>query len=250
MKIISVANQKGGVGKTTTSLALGEGLMEKGYRVLFMDVDSQCSMTKQFQAQIEGQSTMYDVLTGNGTIEESIQHMDRGDVIAGDEMLQEVGAILPPLKRHLALKSALSKAEIDYDYIIIDCPPALDTALLNALTVSDDVIVPVECEIMTLEGLVKFADTVQDVREMANPKIDIKGMLMIKYDERTRLSKQLIGQITAFEKYLKTKTFNTKIRESVRQKEAHALRESILDYAPDSTVAIDYMNFVEEYLGK
>ena len=248
MKVIVIANQKGGVGKTTTSLALGDGLRLKGYSVLSIDSDSQRSMSKQFMAKEDDQETLYDVLVGNCTIDEAIQHTERGDIVAGDKLLRNIDAILNGMKRHLHLKHALENMEAEYDYVVIDTPPALNTINLNNFTACDEVIIPFNYEMMSLEGLVEFAETIRDVKSISNPNIRVAGILPVMVMSRTNVTKQLASQLDPFNKLLDTKTFNASIRRSTVQSEAHLLRESIFEHATGSAVATDYLDFVEEYL--
>ena len=247
--IIAVANQKGGVGKTTTSLALHDILKEKGYKVLLIDTDQQQSATKQFKAVVEDEYTLFDVLNGECGIDEAIQHLERGDIVAADNLLGRVDVMLDGMKKYLYMQKALNDMKSKYDYIILDCPPALNTMLLNNLSACDEVIVPVTCEMMSLEGLVELANTIGDVKEMTNPKIKVSGLLLIKYKRNTNLTKQLTQQLSHFEALFDTKTFETRIRESVKQSEAHTVREPVFTYAPGSTTAQDYISFVDEFLG-
>lgn len=249
MKVIAITNQKGGVGKTTTALALHDELKLKGYKVLLIDTDQQQSSTKQFRAVVEGEYTLYDVLMNECDLDTAIQHLDRGDIVAADELLKRMDVALDGMKKYLFMKNAISKMKSEYDYIIIDCPPALNTILLNNLTACDEVIIPITCEMMSLEGLVDLSRTINDVRETTNPNIKVSGLLLIKYKKNTNLTKQLVQQLSSFEKLFDTKTFETTIRESVKQSEAHTVRQSIFEYAPNSTTAVDYRNFVNEYLG-
>lgn len=249
MKVIAITNQKGGVGKTTTALALHDELKLKGYKVLLIDTDQQQSSTKQFRAVVEGEYTLYDVLMNECDLDTAIQHLDRGDIVAADELLKRMDVALDGMKKYLFMNNAISKMKSEYDYIIIDCPPALNTILLNNLTACDEVIIPITCEMMSLEGLVDLSKTINDVRETTNPNIKVSGLLLIKYKKNTNLTKQLVQQLSSFEKLFDTKTFETTIRESVKQSEAHTVRQSIFEYAPNSTTAVDYRNFVNEYLG-
>ncbi len=249
MKVIAITNQKGGVGKTTTALALHDELNLKGYKVLLIDTDQQQSSTKQFRAVVEGEYTLYDVLMNECDLDTAIQHLDRGDIVAADELLKRMDVALDGMKKYLFMKNAISKMKSEYDYIIIDCPPALNTILLNNLTACDEVIIPITCEMMSLEGLVDLSRTINDVRETTNPNIKVSGLLLIKYKKNTNLTRQLVQQLSSFEKLFDTKTFETTIRESVKQSEAHTVRQSIFEYAPNSTTAVDYKNFVNEYLG-
>jgi len=249
MKVIAITNQKGGVGKTTTAIAMHDYLKLIGYKVLLIDTDQQRSATKQFRAVVDDEYTLYDVLMGECDLDTAIQHLDRGDIVAADELLKKMDVALDGVKRYLYMKKAIQSMKSEYDYVILDCPPALNTILLNNLTACDEVIIPANCEMMSLEGLVDLSQSISDVKELTNPGIVVKGLLLIKYKKHTKLTKQLMQQLGSFEKLFDTKTFTTTIRESTKQAEAHTVRESIFEYAPNSTTALDYKNFVNEYLG-
>lgn len=249
MKVIAITNQKGGVGKTTTAIAMHDYLKLIGYKVLLIDTDQQRSATKQFRAVVDDEYTLYDVLMGECDLDTAIQHLDRGDIVAADELLKKMDVALDGVKRYLYMKKAIQSMKSEYDYVILDCPPALNTILLNNLTACDEVIIPASCEMMSLEGLVDLSQSISDVKELTNPGIVVKGLLLIKYKKHTKLTKQLMQQLGSFEKLFDTKTFTTTIRESTKQAEAHTVRESIFEYAPNSTTALDYKNFVNEYLG-
>ncbi|MBR3575841.1 MAG: ParA family protein [Clostridia bacterium] len=249
LKVIAIANQKGGVGKTTTALALFDYLKLSGRKVLFIDTDQQKSATKQFQALVDGEYTLYDVLTGECGLDDAIQHLERGDIVAADDLLGRVDVALEGMKKYLYMRKAIEALREDYDYIILDCPPALNTVLLNNLTACDEMIIPITCEMMSLEGLVELANTVKDVRELTNPNLNVAGMLLIKYKKNTNLTKQLTPQLHNFEALFNTNTYETRIRESVKQSEAHTVRKSIFTYAPNCTTALDYQAFAKEYLG-
>jgi len=249
MKVIAITNQKGGVGKTTTAIAMHDYLKLIGYKVLLIDTDQQRSATKQFRAVVDDEYTLYDVLMGECDLDTAIQHLDRGDIVAADELLKKMDVALDGVKRYLYMKKAIQSMKSEYDYVILDCPPALNTILLNNLTACDEVIIPANCEMMSLEGLVDLSQSISDVKELNTPGIVVKGLLLIKYKKHTKLTKQLMQQLGSFEKLFDTKTFTTTIRESTKQAEAHTVRESIFEYAPNSTTALDYKNFVNEYLG-
>lgn len=249
MKVIAITNQKGGVGKTTTALAMHDYLKSIGHKVLLIDTDQQRSATKQFRALVEDEYTLYDVLMGECDLDTAIQHLDRGDIVAADELLKRMDVALDGLKRYLYLKKAIQGMKSEYDYVILDCPPALNTILLNNLTACDEVIIPANCEMMSLEGLVDLSQSIADVKELTNPGLKVSGLLLIKFKKNTKLTKQLVQQLGNFESLFDTKTFSTTIRESTKLSEAHTVRESIFEYAPNSTTAEDYKNFVIEYLG-
>jgi chromosome partitioning protein len=248
VKVIAITNQKGGVGKTTTALAMHDSLKERNYKVLLVDTDQQRTSTKQFKAVVDGEYTLYDVLMGECSIDDAIQHLDRGDIVAGDKLLGRMDIALDGMKKYLHMKNALVKMQSAYDYVILDCPPALNTILLNNFTACNEVIIPITAETPSLEGLVELSDTINDVKEMTNPEIIVTGLLLIKYKKNTKHTKAINEQLGSFENLFDTKTFKSRIRESVKQAEAQTERESIFTYAPNSTTAIDYQNFVDEYI--
>lgn len=247
-KVIAIINQKGGVGKTTTAINMHDGLRRRGKRVLLIDADQQQSSTKQFKAVVEGEYTLYDVLVGACGLDDAVQRLDRGDIVAADDLLKNLDAVLEGMRKYLHMRNAIRQMKSEYDYIIIDCPPALSTSCLNALGASDQLLIPITCEIMSMEGLISLSSVVEDTRSLINPELDVVGLLLIKYKKHTRLTKQLTAQLGPFEELFNTKTFKTKIRESTAQAEAQAVRQSIFTYAPKSTTACDYDSFVSEYL--
>ena len=248
-KVIAIINQKGGVGKSTSSLALFDALKRRGYRVLMIDADQQQSTTKQFVgSKVEDEYSLFDVLTEACGLDDAVQHLDRGDLVPADALLKKVDVALEGMKKYFHLRDSIRKMQGSYDYVIIDCPPSLDTVSLNALTSANEVIIPVTCDIMSLEGLVSLADTIGDVRELANPDVTVAGLLLVKYKKHTRLTKKLTAQLAPFEELFGTRTFKAKIRESTAQAEAQTFRQSIFEYAPKSTTACDYDEFVDEYL--
>ena len=246
--VVAVTNQKGGVGKTTSALCLADGLKNRGYRVLLIDTDQQQSSTKQYKAVVQDTYTLYDVLTGACELDSAIQKLDRGDIVAADDLLKKIDVALEGMKKYLHMKKAIQEMKTVYDFIILDCPPALDTVLLNNLTACDRVLVPITCEIMSLEGLTALSSTLDSVREVTNPNIKVVGLLLIKYKKHTRLTKQLTAQLEVFEDLFDTKTFRSRIRESTALAEAQTLRQSVFEYAPKSTTAQDYDSFVDEFL--
>lgn len=249
MKTISIANQKGGVGKTTTAIALHDKLKSKGYKVLLIDTDQQRSSTKQFRAKTENEYTLYDVYMGECNLDKAIQKLPRGHIVPADELLNKCNKVLDGMKMYLHMKSAIAEMKSQYDFVILDCPPSINTILLNNLVATDELIIPTAChEIMSLEGLADLSKTIKDVREMANPNLNVSGILLIKYKKNTKLTKEIEKQLGNFEQLFDTKTFETKIRESIKLSESQTKRISIFEYAPTSTTAEDYTNLTEEFL--
>lgn len=249
-KIIALANQKGGIGKTTTATALAHGFGKRGFSTLLIDSDPQCSASDTYEAQIEDVATLYDVLLEGEPIKEAIQHKAIGDILPSDTLLIEAERRMTDIGREYKLKKALVPILGEYDYIIIDTPPALNILLVNALTCADIVIIPITTDRYGLQGLAQLNDTINTIKEIANPNLNVAGLLIIKYENRTNLSKDTFAELPNIAKKLNTTVFDTKIRESVSAREAQALRDSLFIHAPNSTPAIDYMAFIDELLEK
>ena len=246
---IAVANQKGGVGKTTTSLCIAQILRSRGFRVLLVDTDAQCNSTKFYEAPTQGKATVLDILCGDEPALNCVQHTSKGDIIASDKLLSEAENMVKVDERRFThLKRSLKSVEDSYDYIIIDTPPAIGVALKNVLATVDYVVIPVEESGWSLDGLMDFAQALDLARDN-NEKLQVAGILVVKAKERTRKSKR-IGELAAkVAEKLDSKCFKTKIRESVSCTEA--LTEYYVplnEYAPESTTNEDYKNFVNELL--
>ena len=246
---IAVANQKGGVGKTTTSLCVAQELRSRGFRVLFIDTDAQCNSTKFYEAETQGKATVLDILCGDEPALNCVQHTVKGDIIASDKLLSEAENMVKVDERRFThLKRSLKSVEENYDYVIIDTPPAIGVALKNVLASVDYVIIPVEESGWSLDGLMDFAQALDLARDN-NEKLKVAGILVVKAKERTRKSKRIGELSTKVAEKLGSKCFKTKIRESVSCTEA--LTEYYVplnEYAPDSTTNKDYKNFVNELL--
>lgn len=247
-KIYAIANQKGGVSKTTTATAVAGGLRLKGYSVLLIDTDPQCNASDTYKAKIQETTTLYDLLVNNENVEEAIQHTEDGDIIASDPLLSQAENALTKIGKEHLLRKAITPIIKDYDYIIIDTPPTLGILLVNALTVADEVIVPVTADRYSLQGLSQLRDTISAAQEYTNPNLKVAGLLLSKYNSRTNLSREVSESMPEIAKQLGTKIFNTHIRESTAAKEAQAIRCSLYEYALKSTTAIDYLTFIDEII--
>lgn len=245
-RVISVANQKGGVGKTTTATALAFGLNSKNKRVLLIDTDPQCNASDTYRAKIEGETTLYDVLCNKEPIREAIQQMETGDVLPSDPLLSQADSVLVKTGKEHILKKAIAEIKTDYDYIIIDTPPTLGILLLNALTASDMVIIPIGADRYSLQGLSQFEETVNAVKEFTNPELKLAGFIFVKHNNRTNLSKDIVTNMPEIAKKMGTALFTSTVRESISAREAQALQENLLKYAPKSTTAQDYIAFINE----
>ena len=248
-KIIAVINQKGGVGKSTTAEALTAGLLLKGYTCLAIDLDAQGNLSYTAGAKTEGVPTVLEVLTGEATAREAIQHLQGGDVIAANKSLAGADAFINSTGKEYKLKEALEELQGEYQYIIIDTPPALGILTVNALTACHSIIIPAQADIYSLQGIEKLAETIKPVKKYCNPSIFIEGILLTRYSPRSVLSREVAEIAGKLADKLGTKVFKTTIREAIAVKEAQISQQSLFDYAPKAKVAEDYRAFIEELLG-
>ena len=248
-KIIGVANQKGGVGKTTTAvnLAAALGVLEK--KVLLIDADPQANATSGLGIEEVNYST-YNLLDHSADVKDCIQKTSSPNLDLVPSHIDLVAAEIELVdrdKREYMLKKALEEVKSEYDYIIIDCAPSLGLITVNALTAADSVIIPIQCEYFALEGLGKLLNTVKNVQKIHNYDLDIEGLLLTMYDSRLRLSNQVVEEVNT---HFPEMVFETVISRNVRLSEAPSFGESILMYDAESKGAIQYIQLAEEVLLK
>ncbi len=248
-KIIGIANQKGGVGKTTTAvnLAAALGVLEK--KVLLIDADPQANATSGLGIEEVNYST-YNLLEHSADVKDCIQKTSSPNLDLVPSHIDLVAAEIELVdrdKREYMLKKALEEVKSDYDYIIIDCAPSLGLITVNALTAADSVIIPIQCEYFALEGLGKLLNTVKNVQKIHNYDLDIEGLLLTMYDSRLRLSNQVVEEVNT---HFPEMVFETVISRNVRLSEAPSFGESILMYDAESKGAIQYIQLAEEVLLK
>ena len=246
-KIISIANQKGGVGKTTTSVNLTAILADMGQRVLALDLDPQGNTTSGLGMTVEDKS-VYEAVMGRIGLKEAVQHTDIPglDLVGADIRLAGAELELVSVdKREFRLKTALAAVQKDYDFIFIDCPPSLSLLTLNALTAADRVLVPIQCEYYALEGVSSLMNTISRVKKTFNPRIDLEGVVLTMLDGRTNLGLQVVAEV---KKHFKKKTFATTIPRSIRLGEAPSHGEPIHVYDPRSAGAVAYRALAAELL--
>lgn len=250
-RIISVANQKGGASKTTTTVNLGATLkFIFGKNVCLVDIDSQGNMTDNLGFDIDGnnQPTIYEVLKGDVNIKDAILDYNGIDVIPADIALASAEREFTQVGSEHRLKRVLNEIKDNYDYIIIDCPPSLGILTVNAFTVSDEIIIPVEAAYFSLKGLIKLSETIETVKEYTNDRLIIRGVLFTKYNERYNISKEMKNTATEISKVIGADIFETFIRRTTVVDEAQAAGMDLINFSKASTAEEDYKNFTREYL--
>jgi len=248
-KIIAIANQKGGVGKTTTSVNLGAGMATLGKRVLLVDIDPQGNTTSGVGVnKADVANCIYDILINEVNPLETILETQNEGLHIIPATIQLAGAeieLVSTISRELKLKKALNAVKNNYDYIIIDCPPSLGILTINSLTAADSVIIPIQCEYYALEGLSQFLNTVRLVQKNLNPHLKIEGVLLTMLDARTNLGIQVIEEV---KKYFQEKVYRTIIPRNVRLSEAPSHGQSIITYDPRSKGAEVYLELAKEVI--
>lgn len=246
--IISINNQKGGIGKTTTVQSVGAGLSEKGFKVLLIDLDPQGNLTYSTGANGQGK-TIYEVMKGTVNLNDAIQRLKGFDLIPANILLSGADIEFTFTGREHLLREAIGSLKFPYDYILIDTPPSLGILTINALTVSDKVIIPLTADIFSLQGLGQLHNTITRVKKYSNPNLQVEGLLLTKFNDRTILNREIKENIEKTAKEFNSKLFTSTIRESVSMREAQAYQTDIFKYAPDSNPAKDYEELINEIIG-
>lgn len=247
--IVAVANQKGGVGKTTTAQALAAGLAERKYRVLGIDLDPQGNFSTACGAENYNVLTVYEVMKRGADIREAIQHMKGGyDVVPANIMLAGAEQELSQTGKEHRLKEAVSVVAGEYDFIVIDTPPSLGVLTVNAFTCATDILIPTTAGIFATAGISQLNETVSSVQKYCNPGVKIRGILFTRFNPRANISRQIKELTEQLSEYISAPTYQTYIRAGVVVEEAQANKADIFNYAGKSTVAEDYRAFIEEFL--
>lgn len=247
-KVISVANQKGGVGKTTTTVTLCAILAKRGKKVLLIDADPQGNATSGLGVTKDVELSIYDVLVGETPIEETIQSTNIKNLKVCPSNINLAGAeveLVSMMSREQRLKEKLENAREFFDYILIDCPPSLGLITLNSFTASDSILIPVQCEYYALEGLGQLLNTVNLVKKHLNKSLELEGALLTMYDVRTNLSNQVVKEV---KKYFNDKVYKTVIPRNVRVSEAPSYGMPITIFDPHSKGAKSYEKFAKEFI--
>ena len=250
-KIIAIANQKGGVGKTTTSVNLAASLGALEKKVLLIDADPQANASSGLGIDVDGvEIGSYQVIEHTKPAKDAIvaSNASNVDIMPAHIDLVAIEIELVDKKdREYMLKKAIHDLKADYDYILIDCAPSLGLLTLNALTASDSVIIPIQCEYFALEGLGKLLNTIKSVQKVHNAALDIEGMLLTMFDSRLRLSNQVVEEV---QKHFSDMVFDTIIQRNVRLGEAPSYGESIINYDVSSKGAVNYLSLAKELIKK
>lgn len=249
MKTIAIINQKGGVGKSTTALAIGAGLILKGYSVLYVDLDAQGNLSYTLGADTQGCNAM-GVLQKPKTAKEEIQHTAQGDIIASSPSLTGSDAVITETGKEYRLKEALDSLDGAYDYCIIDTPPALGILTINALTACERAIIPAQADIYSLHGISQLNSTIQTVKKYCNPALSIMGIVLTRYNGRSIIRREVAEILEQTARNLNTKLYKAKIRECTALVEAQAKKQNIFNYAPKSNATADYKALVAEIIGE
>ena len=248
--IYVVANQKGGIGKTTTATTLA-GILGKRKRTLLIDADPQGNSSCTYQAKVEDQATLYDVMVDSQMLPmaDAIQHLENGDIVASDPLLAKAEKMLDgDVDGLYRLKDALDGLT-GYDYIVIDTAPSLNVILYNCLIAADEVIIPVMADAYSLQGLMQLYDTIKAVQKRQNKKLKVSGLLLVKYSGRSNLEKQVYEELIQLAEQMGTKVFSTTSRECVKTKEAQEQKNLLVDYARKCTSMQDYFSLAKELTG-
>ena len=246
-KSLAIINQKGGVGKSTTALAIGAGLSLKGYSVLFIDLDAQGNLSYTLGADTKGYNAM-GVLERPETAKEEIQHTPQGDIIASSPKLAGADKLLEETGKEYRLKEALDSLQGAYDYIIVDTPPALGILTINALTACTGAIIPAQADIYSLQGIAQLNSTIETVKKYCNPSLSIMGIVLTRFNGRSIIRREVAEMLERTAEQLHTKLYTSKIRECTALVEAQATKQNIYSYAPRSNATADYKALVDEIL--
>ncbi len=246
-RILAIANQKGGVGKTTTSVNLGASLAELGFRVLVVDLDPQGNATTGLGVNArEVDGSIYDVIMSDAAVEDCIEPTSLKNLFVVPATIDLAGAeieLVPAFSRELKLRRALHEIRDDYDYILIDCPPSLGLLTVNGLAAADDVLVPIQCEYYALEGLSQLIRNVSLVRTNLNPTLDVRGIVLTMYDARTKLADQVEQEVR---RHFGRTVYLTVIPRTVRLSEAPSFGQPIILFDPTSRGAVAYRELAKE----
>ena len=252
MKIIAISNQKGGVGKTTTSHSIIVGLAKRGYKVLGIDIDPQANLSSVCGAENYNTPTVYELMKCDAKSDEVVQTIKNSDLeydfISSNIMLAGIEHELSSTGREYRLKEVIEPISSKYDFIIIDTPPSLGVLTVNAFTAASDILIPTTAGIFAATGINQLNITVTSVKKYCNPNVNIMGILFTRFNPRVNISKQVKELTEEISEFISVPIYKTYIRSAIVIEEAQANHKDIFDYAENSTVSEDYKNFVDEFL--
>lgn len=249
-KIVCFSNQKGGVAKTTTTCAMAYQLQKLGFKVLVVDMDPQGNLSFSVGANTEMSATIYDVLKGEIKTSFAIQHTPLLDVIPSNILLSGIELEFTGHGREFLLKNAFEPIKNMYDFILIDTPPALSILTVNAFTASDYIIIPMLSDIFSLQGITQLYDTIERVKSYCNPNLKISGILLTKFNSRTRLAKEVRGTAEMISEKFGIYLFKTSIRNSIAISESQITQRDMIESYPKNKAVNDYIAFVDEFLSR
>jgi len=245
---ITFTNQKGGVAKTTSALTTGQLLYRAKFRILYVDLDPQGNLSHSLIAN-PNKGTVWDVLSKEKTVTEAVQQTQWGDCLCSSNELTGCDKKLDIIGKEYLLKEALEIVSEEYDYIIIDPPPANGILTINALVASNYIVIPTQADIYSLEGIDQIFSTIDSIKKYCNPDLKVAGVLITRFNGRNNISREFSQMMEDAAQKNKTKVFNARIRECVAVKEAEAGQVELFSYAPKSNASIDYCEFIKELIG-
>lgn len=246
MKILAMANQKGGVSKTTTTQAITTLLNKQGKKTLSIDLDPQGNLSFAMDANLDDTPTIYNVLKGELKAIDILQSTESGDILPANILLSGADTEFTSTGREYLLKEAIQEILQQYEYIIIDCPPSLSILTINAFVASDYIVVPSLADVFSLQGMAQLNNTIQSVKKYCNPSLKVAGILLTRFNQRTNLSNHIQKLLDNATKSMGTILFNTVIRNSISLQESQYQRENMIDYNGKSNALLDYAEFLKE----
>lgn len=249
MNVLAIANQKGGVSKTTSTQAITTLLNKQGKKTLAIDLDPQGNLSFAMKANLDGTPTIYNVMKGELKAEEILQSTESGDILPANILLSGSDTEFTSTGREYLLKEAIQDISKKYEYIIIDCPPALSVLTINAFVTSNFIVVPSIADVFSLQGITQLNNTIQSVKKYCNPSLRVAGILLTRFNQRTNLSNHIQKLLDNATVSMETILFDTFIRNSVSVQESQYQRENMIDYDGKSNAMLDYAKFLNELEG-